>query len=655
MKQAISLLLALALVLSLGLVTGLPVMAGSTTWYVDAGVDESGDGTSPEEAFKTIAEALNVTSAEETIMVATGTYVEQLIIDTSLTLKAGSKPVLDFSDRDALGLEKTDGAIEVSAPDVTIEGFEIIGYDMTDEDWGDQRSTATFPTIKALAGADGLVVVNNDFVVNEGAANAALLIVGPTWDGETAQDIAFVGNTVTGYSGGVTGRGKKTHDLRVEGNTFDIPLLEGIGLHPTTGKDEGIGIGVQLWHGDNLQVFDNAFTGSFDEAAGDYEEEGSLCNHYAVVSWTTWFIGVYDWPETDGTMYVEDNEMTNLYLGIGSLAAGGGGEITGNTIDANHIGIQLGQVSDVYATAPAEGLAITENDITNNVIGIWVQDFVEDGIHASYNNIFGNTQCGVQNVHPEDAAFDARYNWWGHETGPDHDGLNLGGQGDAVSDDVHIGPWLYRPQEHFVPGAPCYAGSVLLANEATEVEAGSWEGGWNSFSTPITLDSSANTASELLELSDLFIVRAQRFDPDAQKWVEIIMGHQLVDEDYTIRPGEGFYIQVQTAGSIPILVRTGSTWPPRRDLVAGWNLVGMSSLKAEAVTTALSGVDYSFVLSAKPPNAEAWSVPPDEAGERSLHLGEAYWVAMGEPGILYGITTTPVQDDMTWDLNQLDE
>lgn len=86
-------------------------------------------------------------------------------------------------------------------------------------------------------------------------------------------------------------------------------------------------------------------------------------------------------------------------------------------------------------------------------------------------------------------------------------------------------------------------------------------------------------------------------------------------------------------------------------LVAGWNLVGLSNFTEMAVVDALYNVDYSVVLSASPPNAESWSVPPEDEG-KSMEFGEAYWLAMGQPGILFGYTTTPVATDMTWGLNQ---
>ena len=307
-----------------------------------------------------------------------------------------------------------------------------------------------------------------------------------------------------------------------------------------------------------------------------------------------------------------------------------------------------------------QSITITGNDITgarNDAIrtgNTYDVDIVNPAIH--HNNIVGSTNFGINNQVAE-INLDALYNYWGDETGPDAT-LNLGAQGDAVSENVLFSPWLYETQENFVSDAPCYAGSVVLGNEATGVvvaEITSLKGGWNSFSTPVTLDGSADSVSKLLDLltaeGSSSIVRAQRFDLSTQKWVALIMGGSLFeDKDYEIKPGEGFFIQVSTEGSLPILcLTTPTTSPPMTNLVAGWNLVGLSKFTGMTVVDALNKVDYSVVISPSP-NAVSWSVPPLD--KESMELGEAYWLGMGQPGILFGHTTTPVANDMTWGLNQ---
>jgi hypothetical protein len=324
-------------------------------------------------------------------------------------------------------------------------------------------------------------------------------------------------------------------------------------------------------------------------------------------------------------------------------------QLIGNTVSGFDTGIVIGGDGQSL-----DDVSVRQNTVQDNETGILVLSSA-GGVVVHYNNIADNTELGLNNT--DSAKLNTLYNWWGDEIGPNHDTRNPGGQLNAVTGNVSFSPWLYKPLEQFAHDAPCLAGSVVLANEATAVGNSSYAGGWNSFSTPVTLDSSANNVSELLNLaaeSDLYIIRAQRFNSDTQQWDIIIFNNSAYPPGatYQIKPGEGFYMQVKSKGSLPILVATGITSPTMRNLVDGWNLIGLSSLKEQTVADALSGVDYSMVLSPKPPNDEAWSVPPSGANATDLQLGKAYWLAMAAPGILFGSTYTPVAYDMTWDLNQ---
>ncbi len=60
----------------LTLVVSMP--AQGMTWYVDGSVGESGDGSSPETAFKKIQEGIDAAWHGDTVMVAEGTYVENI-------------------------------------------------------------------------------------------------------------------------------------------------------------------------------------------------------------------------------------------------------------------------------------------------------------------------------------------------------------------------------------------------------------------------------------------------------------------------------------------------------------------------------------------------------------------------------------------------
>ncbi len=66
-------------------------------------------------------------------------------------------------------------------------------------------------------------------------------------------------------------------------------------------------------------------------------------------------------------------------------------------------------------------------------------------------SIINNTQFGLRNGTPA-TPIDARNNWWGDPSGPQHPTLNPGGIGNAVSDGVQIDPWLVTPTTVRLPG-----------------------------------------------------------------------------------------------------------------------------------------------------------------------------------------------------------
>lgn len=59
---------------------------------------------------------------------------------------------------------------------------------------------------------------------------------------------------------------------------------------------------------------------------------------------------------------------------------------------------------------------------------------------VSGSEIEGNG-VGIAIVGTGVSSADARYNWWGHDSGPHHPSLNPGGMGDAVGDGVDFTPW----------------------------------------------------------------------------------------------------------------------------------------------------------------------------------------------------------------------
>ncbi|NWF77346.1 MAG: hypothetical protein HXY36_01920 [Chloroflexi bacterium] len=97
----------------------------------------------------------------------------------------------------------------------------------------------------------------------------------------------------------------------------------------------------------------------------------------------------------------------------------------------NGVGILIGIPGDDWGPSTAEVKASTISN--NDAIGIYVCD--DSTLEARFNKIVGNTDFGV--VNDGGGTVDARYNWWGHASGP-----YPVGTGDAISDGVNFTPWL---------------------------------------------------------------------------------------------------------------------------------------------------------------------------------------------------------------------
>jgi len=634
--------------------------------------------------YGTIQAAIGAALPGDTVNVAAGTYLKKIVINKALTVKSTD----GAEDTIIQGISTSDYyLIDIQHSDVTFEGFTLtnpttaFGSDVSGilvQSKGDLvsnvhilnnivtqiRSETGTPSMYGATGINigkgplsDIVISGNTItdIKNPDGASVDHTCGINVWDG--AENVEISNNTISDikYNGILL---QRASNVQIEDNPMITGCNIGVLVEPfEEGAVSGLAIldntitnftkgGIVVMDASSVQIEGNIISTTDHSVAPNGIQIGYLADPTATtgtvkdnqVSGCQW-----EGYDPGGSYeYTSEGEENWTASGILVIAPNSALEISGNEVQSCDVGL------DIEASS---GTLITNNDVHNNSYGFVLWN-AAPAINS--NNIYQNALCGVYRtlVGSPEGTLDALYNYWGDETGPSHATLNPGAQGDVVSDKVDFSPWLYETQEKFVSDAPCYAGSVVLGNEATPVEPGSYAGGWNSFSTPVTLDSSADYIIELLTLtagSDLSIVRAQRFDLASQEWVLLVMGETVVD--YPIKPGEGFFIQVSIKGSLPILCNTNPILPPRTDLVAGWNLVGLSNFKGMTVADALNSVDYSVVLSASPPNAASWSVPPATTST-FMQLGEAYWLGMGQPGILFGHTTTPVAYDMTWELNQ---
>ena len=143
-------------------------------------------------------------------------------------------------------------------------------------------------------------------------------------------------------------------------------------------------------------------------------------------------------------IYSHNNSIMNNTFGGNGIGMGfilsTNNMIVNNTFNGNSFGITF---------FPDELFIVLADEFPADV-------YVSHGMNRVHNNSFTNNSesaidvdllgYGVQILERKDGSFvvDARFNWWGSDTGPrtSEDGMNPHGGGDRVSDNVEISPWL---------------------------------------------------------------------------------------------------------------------------------------------------------------------------------------------------------------------
>lgn len=124
-----------------------------------------------------------------------------------------------------------------------------------------------------------------------------------------------------------------------------------------------------------------------------------------------------------------------------------GGQYWHENIYVNNTDLTLINVTSSHANGSGLSLngataLVRASAFTNNSVGVWVGG--NSNVIITESRIENNRDFGIQN-YSAPKLVDARYNWWGHATGPQHTSLNPGGQGNGVSDGVLFTPWYEQP------------------------------------------------------------------------------------------------------------------------------------------------------------------------------------------------------------------
>jgi len=169
-------------------------------------VDDDGSGD-----YTSIQDAIDNASAGDLIVVKDGTYVDQLTVDVSVSIVAasGETPTIYVSTYDV--------GINVTAPDVLIEGFEIYG--------NGSPTGGPYPAVRASSGSDRLIIYNNRFRVLSGERGQVALLVDAN-----VVNVTFMWNDINNYDIGILLR--EHSKVRIHDNDF-LGTLHGI-FHAAT-------------------------------------------------------------------------------------------------------------------------------------------------------------------------------------------------------------------------------------------------------------------------------------------------------------------------------------------------------------------------------------------------------------------------------------
>jgi parallel beta-helix repeat protein len=369
----------------------------------------------PTGAPNAIQEAINEANSGDTIIVHEGTYYENLIVPKALSIQGVDKEATILQ---AQPVGYGDKAIEIKSSNVIISGFTISGYAPTE--------TKPYYTYWGIYAYGSLTSHYTNIVVTDNIF---------TFLTQNGIQLGYV-------DGGLIANNVFKRETRLV--WYDPPgPTPGSYIYVTTG-----GSGPALWYCTNVIIDPNIIqtdgVGIFLYSSSNILIESNIISA----------------PDTTNPsdIGIHIQSCTNI-------------DIIGNTIQNFTAGPKqyytygtTGAGINVYAS---KAINIRNNNLYNNTVGVLVQRLnlttEPREVNIYYNNFEGNTEFDVLNCYnwigkdktytPTNASFvvDARYNWWGHETGPYHgtSWMYMGepygphyGLGDSVSDYVLYVPWL---------------------------------------------------------------------------------------------------------------------------------------------------------------------------------------------------------------------
>jgi len=169
--------------------------------------------------------------------------------------------------------------------------------------------------------------------------------------------------------------------------------------------------GIRIWGGDRYTISDN------------------VCER----NWAGIYISSSSSNTISGNVF-SNNERHGMYM------AGSDHNIISNNSCNDNLHPDEGFSFGIYFQRKCSNNILTCNTIMGNKYGIKAWDYSKDNVARS-NTIMDNHNAGIDLNNIKNGIFDARYNYWGSDTGPYHETKNPGGTGNKVTDYVIFDPW----------------------------------------------------------------------------------------------------------------------------------------------------------------------------------------------------------------------
>lgn len=425
-----------------------PETACTTTCYVNGttGNDAFG-GDSPASAKKTIQAAVNAVAVGGEVIIAAGTYNEQVSVNKNGLTITGAGPTDTLLVSPVACTGNTVGIkLLGSHTGTTLTGLSVSGYD-----------------IGLHVGENIGFTVTDLSITNVNASNNCIHGIwsqAGTTNGVLIDDITASNNgTFANFGRGVWMINGAKSDVTISNSTFN---------------NNGL-VGIDLSDGDvtGANITGNTVSGNGDSGIGVLGPEGPDANFVTNNTVTNNGRFGIEIKNPSGTTTVSGNtvSLTVLpahlldYAGIGVFRRSPGAanadqpsgvSVTGNTV-SGYTNPNAGEGFGIVVEGT--GMTVTNNTVSANDIGIQVQeknpsintngtDFFDRGnasavaaVLVNNNNITNNVTFGVRAVGTTTIT-NAKLNWWNAVSGPGPVGP---GTGDKVSANVDFCPWLDGP------------------------------------------------------------------------------------------------------------------------------------------------------------------------------------------------------------------